>query len=163
MAGTLAYASPRNAVRMRPGGNDMSQDVFVVAYDGQDQPVLDFAAERARKEGAQLHLIHVLEWSPYSFLTPRELAERHKERERDLARGNDVILKPALERLRSTGAQVEGEVRFGSIVDVIITVAREKNAVMIFAGRSNSLSERVFGSVASGLAQSAPVPTVIVP
>lgn len=141
----------------------MVQDVFVVAYDGTDQHVVDFAVDRAKKEGARLLIVHVLEWSPYSFLTTEELVERHKTREQELTRANETIMKPILEKVREAGAVVEGEVRYGHVVDIISSIAKDKNAVMILVGRSSSLSTRVFGSAASGLAQSAPVPTVIVP
>ena len=141
----------------------MAQEVFVVAYDGTDQQVVDFAVDRAMKEGAQLLIVHVLEWSPYSFLTTEELVERHKTRKQEMTRANETIMKPILEKARQAGAAVDGAVRYGHVVDIICSIAEEKNAAMIFVGRSSSLSTRVFGSAASGLAQSAPVPTVIVP
>jgi nucleotide-binding universal stress UspA family protein len=141
----------------------MAQDIFVVAYDGTDQQVVDFAVERAKKEGAELLVVHVLEWSPYSFLTTEELVERHKTRAQELTRANEIIMQPILEKVREAGAAAEGEVRYGHVVDTICSIAEEKNAVMIFVGRASTLSTRVFGSAASGLAQSAPVPTVIVP
>jgi len=141
----------------------MAQEVFVVAYDGTDQQVVDFAVDRAMKAGAQLLIVHVLEWSPYSFLTTEELVERHKTRQQEMTRANETIMKPILEKVRQAGATADGEVRYGHVVDIICSIAKEKNAAMIFVGRSSSLSTRVFGSAASGLAQSAPVPTVIVP
>ena len=49
----------------------MSKEIFVVAYEGaDDSTLLNYAIERARKEDATLHIVHVLEWSPYTFLTP---------------------------------------------------------------------------------------------
>ena len=55
---------------------------FVVACDGSPAAgrALKFAIEQAKSGGASLLLVHVLEWSPYSFLTPEELEERHKRR-----------------------------------------------------------------------------------
>jgi nucleotide-binding universal stress UspA family protein len=141
----------------------MAQEVFIVAYDGRDPQVVEFAVERAIKEGARLLIVHVLEWSPYSFLTTEELVERHKTRQQELTRANEMIMKPILEKVRQAGATADGDVRYGHVVDIICTIAKEKTAAMIFVGRSSSLSTRVFGSAASGLAQSAPVPTVIVP
>jgi nucleotide-binding universal stress UspA family protein len=141
----------------------MAQEVFIVAYDGRDLQVVEFAVDRAIKEGARLLIVHVLEWSPYSFLTTEELVERHKTRQQELTRANEMIMKPILEKVRQAGATADGDVRYGHVVDIICTIAKEKTAAMIFVGRSSSLSTRVFGSAASGLAQSAPVPTVIVP
>jgi len=52
-----------------------------------------------------------------------------------------------------------------TVVEQIADIAARSSAAMIFVGRSgsNSISARVFGSVPLGLAQIAPVPTVIVP
>jgi nucleotide-binding universal stress UspA family protein len=141
----------------------MPQDVFVVAYDGTDQHAVNFAVERARKSDARLVIVHILEWSPYSFLTPEELAQRHKARQDELARAEATIIKPILEKVRSAGATADGELRYGRVADLVCEIAKEKGAAMVFVGRSSSLSTRVFGSVASGVAQCATVPTVIVP
>jgi nucleotide-binding universal stress UspA family protein len=141
----------------------MAEDVYVVAYDGIERAAVDLAAAHAKKCGARLHIVHVLEWSPYSFLTASELAERHKHREEELARAIEKVLGPILEHARRSGTGADGEVRHGNPVDTVCAIARERGAAMIFAGRSNKLSERVFGSVASGLAQCATVPVVIVP
>ena len=141
----------------------MGQDVFLVAYDGRDQHPVDFAVERALKEDARLVIVHVLEWSPYSFLTNEELAHRHQQRQQELARAEEAILKPVLERVRRGGITADGEVRYGNVVDLLCLAGKEANAAMIFLGRSSSLSARVFGSVASGVVQCATVPTVIVP
>ncbi|NIO40095.1 MAG: universal stress protein, partial [Burkholderiales bacterium] len=103
----------------------MAQEVFVVAYDGTDQQVVDFAVDRAIKEGAQLLIVHVLEWSPYSFLTTEELVERHKTRKQEMTRANETIMKPMLEKARQAGAAVHGEVRYGHVVDIICSIAEE--------------------------------------
>ena len=55
---------------------------FIVGYDGSaaSERALDFAIGRVKLQGGAVVLVHVLEWSPYSFLTPSELEERHKRR-----------------------------------------------------------------------------------
>lgn len=142
----------------------MVKPVFIVAYGGEDRAVVDLAARHARKEGAKLHLVHVLEWSPYSFLTPQELEERHARRKKELARAQEAVMDPVLSDLRATGVEADGEILYGSTVELVLQVTREQNATLIFVGRSEStLGARVFGSVSIGLAQAAPVPTVIVP
>lgn len=145
----------------------MTQEVFVVAYEGDDDSgtLLEYAIERARKEDAALHIVHVLEWSPYSFLTPQEVEERHSRRKEELARAKAVIIDPAVVKASDAGLSATGEIRYGQVVELIAEIARQKSAAMIFVGRSgsNSISARVFGSVPLGLAQIAPVPTVIVP
>ena len=145
----------------------MTSETFVVAYEGsaEDSSLLSYALERARKEAASLHLVHVLEWSPYSFLTPEELEERHGRRKDEISRAREVILDPALARIEATGVPCTGEIRYGQVVEIIAEIAGAKKATMILVGRSgrNSVASRVFGSVPLGLAQIAPVPTVIVP
>lgn len=143
----------------------MSNELYVVGYEGGDRTVVDYAAKRARKAGAKLHIVHILEWSPYSFLTPEEIEERHKRRNEELVRAREVLLDPLIRELAAEGVQADGELRFGSVVDLLAEIAEETKAEMIFVGRAgaSSLSARVFGSVPIGLAQAAPVPVVIVP
>lgn len=145
----------------------MSQEIFVVAYEGDDDSgsLLDYAIERARKEDAALHLVHVLEWSPYSFLTPQEVEERHARRKEELARAKSAIIDPAVAKVEAAGLTATGELRYGQVVELVAAIATEKKASMIMVGRSgaNSVASRVFGSVPLGLAQIATIPTVIVP
>lgn len=144
----------------------MSQETYVVGYEGDDRSVLDFAIERARRNGARLHLVHILEWSPYSFLTPDELAERHKRRMEELARAEEALMKPAVAHVREAGIEaVEGEIRYGSVVELLAEIAAGRGATFIFVGRSGGggIAARVFGSVPIGLAQVSTVPVVIVP
>ncbi|MBY6154989.1 universal stress protein [Vannielia litorea] len=145
----------------------MSSETFIVAYEGEkgDTPTLDYAIERAKKDGANLLVVHILEWSPYSFLTPDELEERHGRRKQEMARAKEIVLDPAVAKVKAAGLEASAELRYGSVVDKIVEIATEKSASMIFVGRagSQSMAARVFGSVPIGLAQVAPVPTVIVP
>ena len=61
---------------------------YVVACDGSSASgrAVKAAVEQAKLTGASLLLVHVLEWSPYSFLTPEEIEERHKRRSEELKR-----------------------------------------------------------------------------
>lgn len=145
----------------------MSSDTFIVAFEGApDNPgVLDYAIHRAKTEGASLVLVHVLEWSPYRFLTQEELAERHGRRKQELARADQVVMQPALAKATAAGVTARGVIRYGQVVELILEETRKADASVIFVGRSGSqsMAARVFGSVTLGLAQLAPVPTVIVP
>lgn len=143
----------------------MPSETFIVAYEGEGRSVVDFAVSRARLSGARLHLVHVLEWSPYSFLTPEELAERHARRKEELARAHAAVLDPVLADLKAAGVEATGEIRYGAVVDLIVGIAKKQQASMIFAGRTggSSMTARFFGSVSIGLAQTSPVPIVIVP
>jgi len=141
-------------------------DIYVVGFDGtpHSQRALDYAVARARKSGAQLHLVNVLEWSAYSFHTPEELAERHGRREQELARANDT-LQPVVDKLTADGLNVTSEVRHGHAGELICKIAEEKKAAQIVIGRTGEslLALRLLGGLALTLAQVAPVPVTIVP
>ncbi len=144
----------------------MTQETYVVAHeDAEGHDVLDYAAAQAAKSGAKLHILHVLEWSPYSFLTPQEIEERHARRRAEMERAQEHIIDPAVKRAEAAGVSAEGEIRYGAVVETIVDRAEKIGASMIFVGRAggNSFSARVFGSVPLGLAQAASIPTVIVP
>ena len=140
---------------------------FVVGYDGSAaaRRALDFAVERAKLQGGGIILAHVLEWSPYSFLTPSELEERHKRRKEELERAESAVIAPVLKELVGSGVEVKGAIRYGHIADTICAIAKDEGAGQIMIGRNGvgGFSERVFGSVAGSLAQVSPVPCTIVP
>ncbi len=140
---------------------------YVVAYDDSQaaRRAVDFAVERAKQDGATLVVAHVLEWSPYSFLTKEELEERHKRREEELARAHAAIVDPLLKELAAAGIAADSEIRYGHVVETIVALAEETKAAQIFIGRTGQtgMVSRLFGSVAGSLAQVAPVPCTIVP
>ncbi|QGX97003.1 universal stress protein [Roseovarius faecimaris] len=140
---------------------------FVVGYDGSDgaRRALDFAIERAAAQGGSIMIAHVLEWSPYSFLTPTELEERHKRRKEELERAETALMKPVVAAVSGKGVEIETAIRYGKIADVLCDITEECGGSQIFVGRDgeSSLSARVFGTVASALVQCAPVPCTVVP
>jgi nucleotide-binding universal stress UspA family protein len=142
-------------------------DKFVVGYDGSvaARRALEFAVSRARAQGGTIVLAHVLEWSPYSFLTPSELEERHKRRREEMARAEEAVLAPVVAELNDSGVPVESVIRYGNIAEILGKIATEQNAVQIIVGREgySALEARIFGSVAGTLVQTAPVPCTIVP
>ncbi len=143
----------------------MTKEIFVVGYDGIDTAVVDYAIKCAGKIDASLLIVHVLEWSPFAFLTPEEIESRHAKRSEELARAEKAVMRPMLDRAVAAGVEASGAVRFGAAVSILCDIAKEKNAEQMFVGRTGEtpLKARVFGSVAVGLAQASPVPIVIVP
>ncbi len=141
-------------------------DIFIVGFDGSDaaQRAVDFAAARAKLAKAKLHLVQVLEWSPYSFHTPEELAERHKRREQELDRANGIV-QPVTDKLNASGIETTCEARHGNAGELLSAIAEEKSAVQIIVGRAggSGLANRLLGSLAITLAQASPVPVTIVP
>ncbi|OYX41927.1 MAG: universal stress protein [Rhodobacterales bacterium 32-67-9] len=142
-------------------------NTFVAAYDGSPagRRAVDFALTQARTAGAPLIVAHVLEWSPYSFLTTEELAERHKRRGEELARAETAVLAPLLAELEGSGVTVTREIKYGHVAETLCDIAKAHGASQIFIGRTgqSTIVERLFGSVAGTLAQIAPVPCTIVP
>ena len=140
---------------------------IVVGYDGSDsaKAALAFATSLAKAQGGSIVVAHVLEWSPYSFLTPTELEERHKRRGEELERAEAAILTPAVQSLESSGLDVSTALKYGNIAATLGDIAKEQGADQIVIGRNGEpgLSSRVFGSAAISLAQAAPVPVTIVP
>ena len=140
---------------------------YVVGYDGSpaSRRAASFALDQARASGATLIVAHVLEWSPYSFLTPQEIEERHKRRGEELARAREALIDPLLAELADSGVEVEPVIRYGHIADTICDIAEQQGAAQLFIGRdgSSEIAARVFGSVAGSIMQTTPVPCTIVP
>jgi len=140
---------------------------YVVAVDGSDGGIkaAKYALEKAAHAAAELKILHVLEWSPYSFLTPEELAERHKRRGEELQRAQTAICDPIVKILGTTSTPISTEVRYGHVTEVIAKYTKEVGASQIFIGRhgGGQLTSRVFGSVPSSLIQISDVPVTVVP
>lgn len=142
-------------------------DVYIVGYDASDgaDRALDFAVERARLTNARIKLVHVLEWSPYSFLTQEELAERHARRTEELSRA-EAITNPVVEKVRKAGIDCEAVTRYGHVAETICELAGELGAKQVFVGRtggSSNLTSRIFGSVQMALVMAAPVAVTVIP
>lgn len=140
---------------------------IVVAYDGSGNAhdAVNFALSIAKAAGADLIVAHVLEWSPYSFLTKSEVEERHKRRKEELERADKAIVSPLLQEIQSSGVNVEVMVKYGHIAETLLAIVKDTGASQLILGRTgqSSLTSRLFGSVAGSLAQVAPVPVTIVP
>ncbi|MGI9371824.1 MAG: universal stress protein [Hyphomicrobiales bacterium] len=141
-------------------------DTYVVGFDGSEQAqrALDFAVANAKDSGASIHLVFVLEWSPYSFHTAEELAERHGRREKELERANAVI-QPAADKLNDAGVKTTCEAHHGNAADILCGRAKEKGASQIIVGRTGgtSFAERILGGLTINLLQASPVPITVVP
>jgi nucleotide-binding universal stress UspA family protein len=140
---------------------------FLVACDGSPASgrALKLAIEQAKMCGGSILLAHVLEWSPYSFLTPEELEERHKRRNEEIKRAETALIEPLAEDVRGEGIEVESVIRYGHVNETLVDIAEKEAVSQMFIGRTghSSLSKIVFGSVASAMAQIAPVPCTVVP
>ncbi len=140
---------------------------FLVAVDGSagSDRAVDFAAEHALAGKAKLVIAYVIEWSPYSFHTPEELAERHGRREEEIERAQTKVLGPIAESLKAKGVDVEQVVRHGHISETLAKLSGETGASQIFIGRKGEsrVAALLFGSVTASLVQTSPVPVTVVP
>jgi len=142
-------------------------NTFLVAVDGSEGSLraAQFATERALASKASLVVAYVIEWSPYSFHTPDELAERHKRREEEIARAQSSVLDPVAKSVKEKGLSVETVVHHGNPAETLIELASEKKAAQIFIGRKGEsrMAALLFGSVAGSLVQTSPIPVTVVP
>lgn len=142
-------------------------DVFIVACDGSPASIraLEFAIDEAGHLGATITVAHVLEWLPYSFLTPQELEERHKRREEEMTRARHQVLEPLLKTYADSGIDFKIEVMYGSVSESLLKIIKKHRGTQLFLGRKglSDVSRLIFGSVASTMAQVSPVPCTVVP
>ncbi len=142
-------------------------NTYLVAVDGSEGSVraADFAIERALASNSKLILAYVIEWSPYSFHTPDELAERHKRREEEIERAQSTVLGPISKTIKGKGVDVEVVVKHGHPSETLVDLAKDRGATQIFIGRKGQsrVASLLFGSVAGSLVQTSPVPVTVVP
>jgi len=148
-------------------GMERKMSSFLVGIDGSEcgDRALDAAAAQAEAAGAVLIVCYVIAWSPYSFSTPQENAERHKRREEELDAARSKLLEPRARALAERGIGAEGVARHGHPVRTLIKLAEDRGVEMIVIGRSGDspIRSRMFGGTAASLVQSSPVPVLVVP
>jgi nucleotide-binding universal stress UspA family protein len=126
---------------------------------------LEYAAAWAESSGIPLVVVHVIEWSPYSFNTAMENEVRHQRREAELERARAEIVDPVVKRLRERGIEAEGLIRHGHPAHTINELAAEAGVTNIIVGRrgTSRIKSHLFGSVPSTLVQVADIPVTVVP
>jgi nucleotide-binding universal stress UspA family protein len=141
--------------------------VLIVGLDGSPggEQAVAHARRMIAQDGGLLRLVYVIEWSPFTFQTPEENAQRHKRREQEISIANERVLAPAIERLRQEGVAAEGVVRHGDAADILEQEAERAGAEGVVIARSSAsgLRSRIFGSVAANLVMHASVPVTVVP
>lgn len=139
---------------------------FIVGFDGTDscKRALDFAVKCANAQGGSIHLVHILEWSPYTFLSKDEVRERHARKVEEVAAAERFI-EPTCVELRKTGLTVTSEVRYGNPTELMCEIAKTQSDAQIFVGRkgASKLKNVLVGSLGLSLVQSSPVPVTVVP
>ena len=144
----------------------MSNSVLV-AIDGSPggDRALQYAMDRAKLGGASLIIAYVIEWSPYSFNTPEENAERHMRREQEIERATSQVVDPAAAKVKAAGVECNTVVQHGPPAETIIKLAEKNDVAHVVIGRrgQSGIKALLFGSVAGNLIQTSPVPVVVVP
>ncbi len=142
-------------------------NTLLVGTDGSkcSNRALEFASARAGHTGDKLVVAYVIEWSPYSFNTPRENEMRHKRREEEISRAQEEIINPLVEKYAQQGIDVSGCVRHGHAAHVLNDLGNEFDASVVFVGRNgtSSLKSLLFGSVVGTLVQICDRPVTVVP
>ena len=140
---------------------------IVVGLDGHNsgERALAHARKIAKAMGdGSLIVAYVIDWSPFSFHTAEENAERHKRREEEISTAQARVIDPALAELKIDGVAATGIVRHGNVADVLDAIAREEGADMIVVGRKDEsgFGARIFGSATANLVMQASVPVTVV-
>lgn len=140
---------------------------IVVGIDGggTGERAIAFARSIGKQiDACELILVYVIEWSPFSFQTPEENAERHKRREEEISAAQERIVDPALASLTDSGLHVRGLVKHGDVAETLDRIAREEGAGQIVVARTSetSIASRIFGSSTANLVMHASVPVTVV-
>ena len=140
---------------------------IVVGLDGHGsgERALAHATRLARLiGGCELIVVYVIEWSPYSFQTAEENAERHKRREQEISTAMTRMVDPTLAKLKAEDIAARGLVRHGDVASILMAIADEEHADQIVVSRSSEggFAKRIFGSATSNLVMSASVPVTVV-
>ncbi|MEO9902044.1 universal stress protein [Nisaea sp.] len=140
---------------------------LIIGLDGHGsgERALTFGQNLAATMGScELLIVYVIEWSPFSFQTPEENAERHKRREEEISLAMERVITPALEALKKAGMNAQGMVRHGNVADTLNAIASDEKADQIIVGRTSegAIASRIFGSVTANLVMHADVPVTVV-
>ena len=113
----------------------------------------DVAAHVARKLETKLILVHSNQIHGLDAMSRETIVTESRQK-----------LNAAIERLRKLGTKAEGHLFPGSAVDTIVDVAEQSNARLVVLGAvGHGVGRRLLiGSVAERVAETSPVPTLIV-
>ena len=140
---------------------------IVIGLDGTEtgERAIGFAKDLAELIGTcELLVAYVIEWSPYTFQTPEENAQRHKRREEEIVLANERIVTPAVDALKAAGFNVTGIVRHGDVAETLNAITVENGGSQIVVGRASAdgIKKRLFGSSTQNLVMHADVPVTVV-
>jgi nucleotide-binding universal stress UspA family protein len=142
---------------------------ILVATDGSEgaNRAVDYAAQRAKTEGAELLIVHVMGGygvpdNVFRQFTHSEQAWLREQLESD----SKHILNVARERARDIGATtIFLDSRVGDVANTIIDIAQEKDVGIIVIGKRGlgRIAALLLGSISQKIVSLAPKPVTIVP
>ncbi|MEL7470288.1 MAG: universal stress protein [Pseudomonadota bacterium] len=140
---------------------------IVIGLDGTDtgERALAFARNLASQvEACELICAYVVEWSPFTFQTAEENAERHKRREEEIKVANERVVAPAVASLEAAGFKATGVVQHGDVAETLNRISNEHGGSQIIVGRvsNDGFTKRIFGSSTQNLVMHADVPVTVV-
>jgi len=140
---------------------------IVVGLDGSGSGnrALEYAKKLATLIGeCEVIVVFIIEWSPFSFQTPEENAERHKRREEEIQTALERVVNPAVSDLQAAGFAARGVVKHGDVADLLDKTAGELGADQIVVARSSEggFANRIFGSATANLVMHASLPVTVV-
>lgn len=140
---------------------------LVIGMDGQGSGdrAVSYARDLAERIGdCELLVAYVIEWSPYSFQTAEENAQRHKRREEEISMAKERIVDPAVTSLTSAGMKASGVVRHGDVAQTLNSICEKEGGHQIIVCRSSEggFATRIFGSSTANLVMSATVPVTVI-
>jgi nucleotide-binding universal stress UspA family protein len=140
---------------------------LVVGLDGHasGEKALAYASRLARLIGdCELVVAYIVEWSPFSFQTAEENAQRHKRREKEIDTAMERVVNPAVKHVTDSGLKARGLVRHGDVSDTLIAISKAEGAEQIIVARTSEggFAKRFFGSSTSNLVMSSTVPVTVV-
>ena len=140
---------------------------LVVGLDGHGsgERAVAYTKNLAQMIGdCELVIVYVVEWSPYSFQTAEENAQRHKRREEEISTAMQRVVDPAVAKLTDAGLKTTGIVRHGDVASILMAISEEHGGAQIIVSRSSDggFTKRIFGSATSNLVMQASVPVTVV-
>ncbi len=139
---------------------------FLVGVDGSEAShrAVRFAEGMARQLGAKLILLHVIDWSGFEHLDVESLAERHRDKELEVAQAQTQVLDPIAAEL-GTGLDLECKVMHGHVAEQTAWLAKDRGVAQVFVGKRGRgrFTSLILGSVSMSLAQTCEVPLTVVP
>ncbi|MBO9436132.1 universal stress protein [Ruegeria sp. R13_0] len=140
---------------------------IVIGLDGTEtgERAIAFAKDLAGRIGScEMLVVYVIEWSPFTFQTPEENAQRHKRREEEVELATSRIIAPTVEALKADGFEANGIVRHGDVAETLNAITVENGGTQIIVGRASAdgFKKRLFGSSTQNLVMHADVPVTVV-